>query len=213
MHEIPKKGAKDFLRKIVDGLKKEEANFSGSVGSAANSAADFIQKRLKGPTAAKPPKGFTDADYDKMVKGGAWQDNTINIKKSGWNETPAQKAHHTKMAMDGNADKIGDHVPNKELYLSMKDKIKKTTQGWREKETANMKGEFVTLKKKGYTGNEIDTGRAIITTSAIGGAVGDAIGYATDPVKEEPKHFMSKEITSQKEANGYWTRQKNGGNK
>jgi seryl-tRNA synthetase len=197
MREIPKKTIKDTLKDIVkrtvDGVRKFENERSGEIGRAANSAAGAVEKVFKkGSTAATPPKGFTDADYDKMVKG------------SVFNEHPNQKAHHTKMAMDGKANQIGDHVPNKQKYVDM---VKK----WKAGEIDKKMGDYVSLKKQPYSGKEIDTGRAITFTGAAGAAVGEQINNAITP--EEPKHFMSKEITSQKEANGYWTRQKNGGNK
>ena len=72
MYEQPKKSIKDTLKNIVkrtvDGVRKFETDTSGGIGRAAQSAGEAIDKALKkGPTAATPPKGFTDADYDKMV--------------------------------------------------------------------------------------------------------------------------------------------------
>lgn len=68
---------------------------------------DFISQHAAGNHGAKLD------DFSNGLKIGG------NKPSSTWTEHPNQKAHHTKMAKEGRANEIGDHVPNKKDYLYM----------------------------------------------------------------------------------------------
>lgn len=198
MREIPAKNtSKEVLKKIVGFVRKAEENYSGDLGRAGNFVADKVESVLRRPTPAKAPNAFSDADANRVLNGG------------GWMESPAQKFHHTKMAMEGNAHKIGDHVPNKGTYIEMMaDKYKQNNLPFKS-----------TTSGRGYTNGEINTGRAIHAIGTFGGATGLAINDAMDENEAERKerskgtHVMKQEITTQQGAHSYWTNRKNGGNK
>ena len=213
MYERQNKPIRDFLSKILKKTNEAIDDTHGGIGRAANSMASGVESaasKLK----PKPKQTYSEADMKAALE--IWKKQGMgkigNTPSNNWVEHPNQKAHHTSMTKKGNAHKIGDHVPNKKKYTDMAKEIggyndlqSNSKKFWEAKKNEN----FVT--RRGYTGNEIDTGRDLTAIGAAGAGLGMAIDKAITP--EEPKHFMGKEITSQREAQSYWTKKKNGGNK
>jgi hypothetical protein len=199
MREIPAKSAsKEALKKIVGFVREAEESYSGQLGRAGNFVADKVEGVFRKPTQAKAPNAFSDSDANKIMNGGG-----------NWIEHPNQRAHHTKMAMEGLAHKIGDHVPNKAHFIKLMEEYNKGIP------PQNLS----TIKSRGYTKGEINTGRAMHVVGAAGGAVGMEVDKAMDENEAERKerskgnHSMKQEITTQQGAHSYWTNKKNGGNK
>ncbi len=180
--------------------------------------ADFISEHARGNHMAKMDD-FSAGLKVKDPDGMKYRDPRYYEQgNTNWVEHPNQKAHHTKMAMEGNADKIGDHVPNKKFYQDMQNNnmSKKSPDGYvsvmdqlKGKTPFNAKeyykgGDFNKSNVKSTKSNLSSDDKAIIVgTGAAGGALGMEINNAMDENEANRKQ-------SQSNAHSYWTRKKSG---
>ncbi len=212
MREIEKKTSdkiREFIERVGRGMKNAEANASGSIGRAANKMASGVEsmaQRLKSkPTEANHPS-YTQEDMDKALQ--IWKEQgmgKIGNKPKGdkYMEKPNPEKYMEKPS--------GDHYMNKPH--SMGGKMGKY-EFFGQFNDGKVPQNYV--MKRGYSEGEKNLGRTIIGTGYAGGVTGEAINYAMDENEAERKkrsessNFMSKEITSQKDAHNSWTKRKYG---
>ncbi len=209
MREIEKKASeklREFIGRVGKKIGEAESNMAGGIGRSANKMASGVEnlaERLK----SKQKQDYSQEDMDKAMEiwrtqGMGKIGNQPNSGKGYRNPDYYTSDHLNKMAKE-NRDYI---TKSDDPYTMMK-------YGEMSKKILNQN--FVE-KRKPYTGAERQLGRDIRDTAMFGGLAGEAINYAMDSNEaerkkaSEPKHFMSKEITSQQDAHNSWTKRKYG---
>lgn len=184
--------------------------------------ADFISEHARGNHMAKMDDfgaglKVKDPDGMKYRDPRYYEQGDLN-----WVEHPNQKAHHTKMALEGNADKIGDHVPNKKFYQDMaKNHMANKKPDGYVGVVDQLKGKTPFNAKEYYKGGDFNKSNVKSTKSkftlddtdlAIGaaGATGYGLGEATNAAMDQSHENGKKAGQSQSDAHSYWSRKKSG---
>jgi len=207
MREIEKKASeklREFIGRVGKKIGEAESNMAGGIGRTANKMASGVEglaERLK----SKPKQqaqDYSQEDMDKAME--IWR--TQGMGKIG-NQPKGDKYMNKPSGNKYMNKPIPDYISKSDdPYTMMK-------YGEMSKKILNQN--FVE-KRKPYTGAERQLGRDIRDTAMFGGLTGEAINYAMDSNEaerkkaSEPKHFMSKEITSQQDAHNSWTKRKYG---
>jgi len=176
--------------------KKKGSGFGVSIDDGSKTMtpkqlSDFISQHAAGNYGAKLDDFNNGLRVDKPSK-----------PQSMWEEHPNQKEHHTKMAMEGRANEIGDHVPNKKQYLAMQEDYAKPKDYVSQYKKGEFKTNFSTQK----------SGMSDIEKVALGGMAGATAGEVINAGMDlnAAKNRRDAEIRNQHDAHTYWSRKKNG---